>query len=1039
MKRHLIRCGVITLMLLGFLLPAEHFASADNKRSVIASGNWTGNFERVMVTTAKLEGTDFSSDVLITGDLDLNIDGDNVTGSIKNYHVDFSYEITGMVNDSDSCTLDVPEGIQIPSGTVSVGTGGLPLLTMNYIAQAGPALCGEYVDASANDLILQAEYATETHLAGNEMIFTDPNIQMALGQLAKGGAIVTITDHWELNTIGGPMLSEISPQYVRYFLQEIPQQNQYSTTVDWNNQPPGKVTFSLNGVTKDGQMSGNVASQVFEIGNLPVGKNLLTAVAIAANNNMSPTMSHVVILVTQPGWAKKAGFAGHPETDHIIYVGKQKYPEKPLDASITLPDFIPFIGGPWGLLPTQLNLNISATSAGGMKNDKITGQGGVGLGGKQFNLDVSGATYTDMSETELRFLTSTAYLKLDPVTFSKQVGLITIIPGADSLFTIPVLGDLLKGVNGIASVTGNITTSLYGEGDIEAKSDQSALEFVNGKMTTEVEISVMSSVDVGLAWALVEGGGNGWVKYQLVPEMKPIDCMVKLFFKAAAGLASFFHVNPAVYSHDWTIAQCTPTTYEGGNMLASYRPLSFTVQPQLEQMTETKTWAAGIEETILVEDASRHAKPALALDPNNGNMAFTWMSVDPSQTQTSQIKLRYYDGEEWGEPVNVSQGVQPAFTPTVAMDGQGSVLLVWAENKSTSVPTALDEDFARAMEIHYAVYDPQVGKISIKGALTDDDVLDFSPQIARGTDGSLWLAWQSSPFASLAGTGGAPNQIKTARWNGKEWSDVQLAATNLVGTIWWNLAAGDNRALLIYDVDTDGDLLTAQDREIFIVKGGKNWGKPQQLTKNNVLDTAPKAVYTPEGEPVLVWLRGNEVVGLIDKLSGEAKTLFNTEIGPGNQLGEGVLIAGVGGELGLVIPGASNSGPDVWLVKYDPAAKFWDDQKEPLLKNGNLELSISAGLAQNGDLLIAAASVPIESQEVTLTDGNTGKIPVVGETANLEYAKISAAFQSQDLEADTKQNDSLWWALGGAGIFVCGLIVVVAIVIILVLLRRRKK
>jgi hypothetical protein len=992
MKRHLLQALIVGIFITGSALPPASAVHASC--GVLSPGTWTGTFTRNLTVQKSISGVNIAAQGSTTGSFNLNVTCDAITGTLDNVKSDFAYQITGLAEKSDSCSMT--RTIDITSGSVTLENGN-PKITLDYSAPAGPGLCGQDSPATSASMNLLSETPNGNHLYGNTLEFTDPNIQMALDQLIKIGADVETTAHWELNS-SGPAVGEITPQYVHSFLQGIPLQNQYTAPVEWNDLTPGKVTFALNGETRDGTLNGNTAVQTFELGGLPAGKNPLTVVAVAGNGSTSAPASQDVIIVPQPQWAQSAGFTGAPDGDHILYSGKVNFPEKPLQGAVSIPGMIPFLGGTWGLLPTQLTANLKATSAGGIQNGTFTGKGGFGLGGMQFPLDVSGATYTEMSETELSFDKSTAYLSVPPASFSKQVGLLTLIPGADALFSLPVIGKALESMNSLASITGSVTTSVNGQADVEPKADQSELAISSGKISTTAQVQVAAGLDFGLAWAAMQGGGTGSVTYQVVPEVKATDCSVNLNFSAAAGLAKFFGVQPAVYSKDWPLTQCDSSAFTGRKGLASTRYVP------MEAVSTTQPQAGTGDEIVLEKNADAHARPVLAVAPD-GAMAYTWMAVSQS---TSSVMLRTASDGSWSQPISLSGSSAPAFTPAVGIDSNGMDVAVWVQAKDSTVPSTLTEDYARGMEIKYAAVDPASGKITRQGALTDDNDLDFTPQIARGSDGSLWAAWQSSPSASLAGTKDSPNRLLAARWDGKQWSKVETAADNLAGTLYWNLAAGGKSALIAYDADTDGDLSTAADREIFAVESGAHWGKPQQVTKNNAADSAPRAAYAPDGTLALAWLSGQTVMGVTGKLNAEPSVWLDpAQTTLGLQLNGGVLLAGAEGRLALVLPGASTAGPDVWLVSYDPTAKKWNLPTQPVFNTAEAESAISAGQTADGSVWISAARTPVDQQAADQIAGS-------GSTADLVLTQEKDVFPVSSGE-NPSNGGILWIVLGAVG------------------------
>jgi hypothetical protein len=1014
---------VVCLLSIALAGPEAQPAQASSPLE-ITQGVWTGTFTRVAVVQQNKYGAIVNTKSRTLGNLNLIITGDAITGSFGSIETEFEYDFTaGGTSESKNCKINAV--YTLSGGTVQQGAGGLPILVLDYTGQTnGTGFCN-MPQSSSGKMTLPATVYTGSYMAGESIQWSDPSIGMAITNLKASGADVQTQESWELNS-KSPLLGPISPGYVRYFLQEIPFENIYATSVDWKGQPPGQVDFTLNGIKKTDTTGGGIVQQPFTIGDQPAGKNPLVIVAVTKEQVSSAPSTFDVILVPQPQWAKNAGLAYSAEGTHLLYKGKIDMPEEPFKASITIPKIIPFIGGEWGILPTQLIANITATSEGGNKNDTITGDGGIGLGINRYKLDISGETTTQMSENELAFLESTAYFKLSPpVTYQKQVGLLDLIPGAAPMYNIFILGSALEALNSIASITGDVGLQVSGKGQLDDDANHASLIFTSGEVRTDASVSVNLRIDPKFAYIQITGKGNGYVIYQIAPDVKATDCSVTLAFLAEAGLAKFLNVNPVAYSKDWNVYSCNGSAGQpnGRLALAQKKPLFPANQP-LIQNDQVKL-------VTLAENADIQAGPTLALGPD-GKMAYAWMAANPGE-QSSEIRLRWFDGVEWGQESAInSKGAKINFAPSVGLDQKGQIVTVWPQSKAEN-PVALNEDFARSLDIVYAVSDPKTGKTISQGSLTTDSDLDFSPRIVRSQDGVLWAMWQSSPSASLTGNSGAPNLLKTAFWNGKKWSKVQTAADNLVGTLWWSLAAGNGQALVAYDVDTNGNLTDAADREIFVARSAA-WGQPQQLTKNDSLDSAVLAAYTPDGQPVLAWLNGSQVVSLQGNLDGEPAVWFENQQELGLALTRGVLLAGSAGEMGLLLPGESTAGPDTWLYKFDPQAKTWSRQELPLFGNPEVENDLTAGINANGDLLIGLTSVQMLEQD--------GK-PVMADTTTLKAATVQGAFQPIEAFAVESAANSTPWNLLYIGLaLLCalaGLGILVAIVLILPRIKRSQK
>jgi hypothetical protein len=281
-----------------------------------------------------------------------------------------------------------------------------------------------------------------------------------------------------------------------------------------------------------------------------------------------------------------------------------------------------------------------------------------------------------------------------------------------------------------------------------------------------------------------------------------------------------------------------------------------------------------------------------------------------------------------------------------------------------------------------------------RGRATDDAVMDFAPQLSRGSDGTVWLAWQRSPGTELAGSAAMPNHFLAARWGGEGWGAAETVGQNGVGVLFWASAAADaDRVWLAADIDMDGNLATANDREIYIYRRtAAGWAAPAQLTNDTVIDTGPLLALTPAGLPALAWRHDDSVLGLVgDPANTPPQTWFAAGDGVSPLLGAGRLLVGADGARVLLWPDAAAEGQDVWLARFNPTTQAWS-QPGPLFASPEQRRSLSAALLADGGLALGLVAAPVVSETVTFDGGATGAVPVVSEAARLLVARIPAGY-----------------------------------------------
>jgi hypothetical protein len=96
-----------------------------------------------------------------------------------------------------------------------------------------------------------------------------------------------------------------------------------------------------------------------------------------------------------------------------------------------------------------------------------------------------------------------------------------------------------------------------------------------------------------------------------------------------------------------------------------------------------------------------------------------------------QVRLLRFAGGRAGEPIDVTSPGRDVWRPAVAVDGAGTVLLTWSENRDGNADL-----FARR-------YDPGAKSWAEPQRLTSDPGADLDASLAVAPDGTIWLAWQA--------------------------------------------------------------------------------------------------------------------------------------------------------------------------------------------------------------------------------------------------------------------------------------------------------
>jgi hypothetical protein len=448
----------------------------------------------------------------------------------------------------------------------------------------------------------------------------------------------------------------------------------------------------------------------------------------------------------------------------------------------------------------------------------------------------------------------------DPATITGGIGIADVIPGLTSLIaSIPVGGKVVVAhLPNIIQATVNLRVS--GGVAFGVKTDKVAI--TEGQLTLEPQITVAGGLvgDIGVSLNATMGG-------QITVPIgsdKPVQCDLQYAFYVQATLAGYVGYYPSPPSF-------SPLTKCGDDKNATRGALPSWLAPAVVGETPVEVadtaapapvtltlaiptrdgWVppaydvtASGDGTTIVRNATAYvAHPAIAVQDGVEVVAFT--AEDPKQPRPKafQIMLRTKRDGAWSEPIAVSDGLHGDSGPSVAFDGAGNIVVAY-EEMPASVGTAFSAVVAQSMEIVVATIDTKTMAVA-RRTITQDQRADWDPQLARATDGTVWLAWRT---AEPGPTGAF--EFAAMVWNGKSWTAPQLTKTE-DGLTDWRLGAGDGQHAAIAEAGSGSVVLRA-------LAGGQ-WSGGQALV-SGAKAGGGLAVGYDGGAPVVLWNDGKAVV-----------------------------------------------------------------------------------------------------------------------------------------------------------------------------------
>ncbi|MBX3054024.1 MAG: hypothetical protein KF753_21280 [Caldilineaceae bacterium] len=814
-----------------------------------------------------------------------------------------------------------------------------------------------------------------------------------------------------------PVVAQIDPQYElqgKFFLRGVPVSNKISVTVnDWNGDaqgqgsaPFGQLHFKLNQneTTVPGQIG--KMDHTYDMGTdfANAGEcfaNTLSIWAEGAHPSFvtDPAPPFVTTAVNLPQWVDwvKANLQQYDLTFTASGAGKLvnymygfSFPEPPFSPNATVPGNVPILGGSvFGFLPPTVASIDTTTSSGGPGS--VEAQGQTGFTSPVFT---GSAELFGSGETHFRCKQGVPVLDFDSTTFgfvfdhknaSKDLKLNQVLPTlADALALIPFWGsELAAGVNtskvGVAyNVGGGLAASFRDKGAGE-------LEFDTARGSAEIGLSASSTLNVLDDLSLsITGGGKPYVTVK-VPR-PPIDYLEQI------GLELAFEAIYQIWSFQGSIPIGVDCSLPGGCGLTGGRAhlladsTGWQLLPSATGGPDYARFQTGdppprigngaVTESTLLSNIYAAPAPALAVD-SDGKRLLAYIHDTPGapQGRGTDVRALHWNGTAWESPVSVTSDQQPEYNPALAYDANGKGVLLWERsNLSTAVTPSLDITFTQSLEIATSVWNGSAW--SAPAALTANSLMDRSPQLAKGSDGTLMALWQTGNGDTLTGTGANPVALTYALWNGSSWSSPVVAVAGLSDLRQVRLAvrSASEAALVV----TKGDATRSGDTELYYSTfNGTAWSGLQAVTANSVDDTSPTLAYDSTGRRHLLWLEEGELRWLLDSFTiADAAVPVPAEV-TGAIRGLG-LTAGPGGVLALNWQSNLRGQPGIATALYDPAANRWSTP-DILVGDGPIEAHLTPAYAPDGRLHIAyrkTAATAI-TRTLTLTTSEVITVPNV--------------------------------------------------------------
>lgn len=673
---------------------------------------------------------------------------------------------------------------------------------------------------------------------------------------------ISVTDDLEIKSDSTmPIIVSLVLQEPAQYLLDVPVNSEVVATIDWRGETPGTVEFTYGGTTET-LPGADSLTWTFNAGE---PGTTIDAVAVGSEADSAP-YTVATPKVPVPGWAGTA--ADWSGTAGIQYDAVLDWPIT-LETTRTL-DNISLFSGLWGISGAiSSEFNATALSTGSPGANQMTTDASFRFAGKSMEFQLAGPNQTTLTCDELT-TEGSATIVIPFLKWKETINPITLIPGLEPA-VCGISGFLCKVINSIgikAEANANLAgTPTYTGQDADIKWDGGSL---GGSLDGNIGfVAGLPKPLNKVASLAVYGGAGGCIDFTVAPDL----ALTTLGGELNAGAsASFFGLTAAV-DEQWPFGDpCGFVNQTGRGSPAGWVPAD-------GQLSMAAHWYDGNIQGIAV-----------------------WSEPFASQNRPSgNIHYRFFTGDQWGPVHLLTNDTQSDTAPVVEFDSLGHAVIVYMHSDAALPTQPADLPvFADSIELHWARVDPISELPVTSGSLTANSVNDFGPDLQRDADGNLHVFWQQARGIEISGTIDDPVSILSSSWNPASavWASTETVAASLASTFGWSAAAHTGDTMLVgLIIDTDADLETAADRELFhILKSGGSWTSPVQVTTNAVVDDSALGGFDSLGNPVLLWRSGQDVLELRGDLQASPAVAFTTpdpalDDGVGQQFAEGALAA----------------------------------------------------------------------------------------------------------------------------------------------------
>ncbi|MHA2281984.1 MAG: right-handed parallel beta-helix repeat-containing protein [Promethearchaeota archaeon] len=419
------------------------------------------------------------------------------------------------------------------------------------------------------------------------------------------------------------------------------------------------------------------------------------------------------------------------------------------------------------------------------------------------------------------------------------------------------------------------------------------------------------------------------------------------------------------------------TSTSGSSSLSTHK-IAYRIGPEIPPEIE------------ILDSASLDSVPSIAAWADNDAM-MVWTEFTPGASTPAGYDIYYskWNGDSWSNKDVIQDSSYPDFYPNVVCTSNGDIVAIWTRFDDTSIVNSTDpSSVINKTQLYWSLYDGT--SWSIPQSLTLNTVSKGGTILSRDITGSnVILTWYEDDDGNHSTI--TDRSIQTMFYDGSTWSSSTTVASgiSIAGKI--SAAYDGTTGVIAWVSDSDGDVFTAADQEIYtVIYTGGTWQAPTSLTSNVVSDLSPTTVITKKGIPRLAWI----TYSFVSPGTNETiPTIMNTNYSDGNWQTPTIVYTPQGqsgnytfapfelemkqddsDDLVLFVRGFSNISHsyDIGRLNYVNNSDAWGAEiwSLTLSKTDEIAFSSSLSLQANNDALFVAYTKDITPTNVSIPAEN---------------------------------------------------------------------